>query len=141
MKTIMAGVLAMTLSTTGKLKADEVGSNEAVELGQPSLSLNVRDISESNGFYQKLGFLKIAGDIDQKWLILRHEGNQKVIGLFQDQFPGTFTQTFNPLDVRKVQKQLKEKGIIFTTEAQPGGGPAHATLKDPDGNTILLDQH
>ena len=50
--------------------------------------------------------------------------------------------TFNPTDVRGVQKSMKAAGIHFASEAdETSTGPAHATLTDPDGNNILLDQH
>ena len=45
-------------------------------------------------------------------------------------------------DVREIQKHLKSKGITLETEADESTtGPAHIILKDPDGNTIMLDQH
>jgi hypothetical protein len=49
--------------------------------------------------------------------------------------------TFNPTDVRGIQKALKAQGVTFTLEADESTqGAAHATLIDPDGNAILLDQ-
>ncbi len=50
--------------------------------------------------------------------------------------------TFNPKDVRAVQKDLKKKGFKFDTEAdEKTTGPAFAVLFDPDHNKILFDQH
>ena len=50
--------------------------------------------------------------------------------------------TFNPTDVRSVQRYMKEAGIEFVQEADESTeGPAHATLLDPDGNPVLIDQH
>jgi len=50
--------------------------------------------------------------------------------------------TFNPPDVRGVQRRIKAAGLTFVQEAdESGSGPAHATLLDPDGNPVLLDQH
>ena len=111
-----------------------------MELGQFSISLEVKDIKKSQKFYQKLGFTEIAGNVDQKWLILQNETNSTVIGLFQDEWQG-FKLTFNPKDVRSIQKKLKQQGIKFEVEATGTSGPAHAELKDPDGHVILLDQH
>lgn len=49
--------------------------------------------------------------------------------------------TFNPSDVRGIQRSLKGKGITFVSEADESAmGPGHATLVDPDGNAILIDQ-
>ena len=46
------------------------------------------------------------------------------------------------MDVREIQKQLKEQGVALTTEADESTtGPASCILMDPDGITILLDQH
>lgn len=109
-----------------------------MNLGHFSISLAVKDLKASRAFYEKLGFEAFGGDEAQNWLILRN-GEAK-IGLFQ----GMFSQnviTFNPDDVRGIQKSLKAQGITPTLEADESTtGPAHITLLDPDGNAILLDQ-
>lgn len=52
-----------------------------------------------------------------------------------------FVSTFNPPDVRSIQKELKQQGVAFVLEADEAtDGAAHATLLDPDGNAILFDQ-
>jgi hypothetical protein len=64
------------------------------------------------------------------------------------------TLTFNPgwdrdakplpkfEDVRDLQKQIKEKGLIPAVAADESStGPAYFMLIDPDGNPILVDQH
>jgi hypothetical protein len=76
-----------------------------------------------------------------------------VIGLFQGMFDKNIL-TFNPgwsqeaqplgkfTDVRELQRQLKGNGLSLITEAdESSSGPASLTVADPDGNTILLDQH
>jgi catechol 2,3-dioxygenase-like lactoylglutathione lyase family enzyme len=109
-----------------------------MELGTFSVSLAVKDIAASRAFYEALGFEVFAGEQEQRWLILRN--GDANIGLFQGMFEGNIL-TFNPSDVRAVQATLKERGIALTLEAQGDSGPGHATLVDPDGNAILLDQH
>ena len=109
-----------------------------MELGTFSLSLAVKDIASSRAFYEALGFAVFDGDEAQQWLILRN-GDAK-IGLFQGMFEGNVI-TFNPPNVRAVQATLKGRGIALTLEAAGDSGPGHATLLDPDGNAILLDQH
>lgn len=110
-----------------------------MDLGHFSVSLAVKDIKVSRAFYEKFGFTVIAGVEEQNWLILQN-GEAK-IGLFQGMFDHNIL-TFNPLDVRAVQRSLKAQGITLTLEADDSTtGPAHATLIDPDGNQILLDQH
>lgn len=122
-----------------------------MKLGAFSISLAVKDIQKSKEFYENLGFSKLGGNVDQKWLILKN-GNA-IIGLFEGMFENNII-TFNPGwdenaqnletfdDVRAIQAHLKNCGIQLTSEADPNStGPAHLTLTDPDGNGILIDQH
>src|SRR5262245_8724823 len=122
-----------------------------MQLGVFSLSLAVKDIHASKAFYEKLGFTPFGGNIDQTWLILQN--GDCVIGLFQGMFEKNIL-TFNPgwdgnaqpvpgfTDVRELQKQLKAKGVTFTTEAdETTKGPASFVVVDPDSNPVLFDQH
>ena len=122
-----------------------------MELGAFSVSLKVKDIKKSVEFYEKLGFTYKGGNIDQNWIVLKN-GNT-VIGLFQG-FIEENTLTFNPgwdqsasevnpfTDVREIQKKLKEKGVKIDREAnETTKGPEYIVLTDPDGNSILIDQH
>jgi catechol 2,3-dioxygenase-like lactoylglutathione lyase family enzyme len=122
-----------------------------MELGAFSVSLAVKDLEASKLFYEKLGFKVFAGDPLQNWLIMKN--GQHAIGLFQGMFDKNIL-TFNPgwnsdaqaleefTDVRELQRQLKEKNVTFLTEADENStGPASIMIVDPDGNTILLDQH
>lgn len=121
-----------------------------MQLGTFSVSLAVKDLPASRAFYEALGFSSIGGN-GTNWLILKNEGC--VIGLFQGMFERNIL-TFNPgwdgngretasfTDVRELQRQLKAKGVAFVTEAPEGTtGPASFVIADPDGNTILVDQH
>jgi catechol 2,3-dioxygenase-like lactoylglutathione lyase family enzyme len=122
-----------------------------MELGAFSVSLAVKDLRASRGFYEKLGFTTMGGDAAQGWLILKN--GSTVIGLFQGMFEGNIL-TFNPgwdqganavpafTDVREIQASLDAAGVEITTRAEPDGtGPAHIILSDPDGNVVMLDQH
>lgn len=122
-----------------------------MKLGAFSISLSVKDIHKSKAFYEKLGFQVFAGDIERNYLIMKN--GDSLIGLFQGMFDNNIL-TFNPGwdssanaleafdDVRKIQQNLKEKGVALTTEADPSTtGPASFTVLDPDGNAILIDQH
>ncbi|WP_226673647.1 VOC family protein [Rossellomorea aquimaris] len=122
-----------------------------MKLGAFSVSLSVKDITVSKSFYEKLGFEVMGGDLSQNWLIMKNESC--IIGLFQGMFENNIL-TYNPgwnqnaeeldsfTDVRELQKQLKEKGIAMLSEADESSeGPASFTIEDPDGNTILVDQH
>ena len=121
-------------------------------LGAFSISLSVKDLSASKQFYENLGFKAMGGDMKSNYLIMKN-GNA-LIGLFQGMFKGNII-TFNPgwdenakntatfVDVREIQKELKSKGIKLDTEtdAKTPKGPASLMLTDPDGNSILVDQH
>lgn len=110
-----------------------------MDLGAFSISLAVKDIKASRAFYEKIGFEVFDGKEEENWLMLR-SGSTK-IGLFQGMFDHN-TLTFNPTDVRAVQKQLKANGLALMQEAdETTTGPAHAFLLDPDGNPLLFDQH
>ncbi|WP_334056480.1 VOC family protein [Polaribacter sp. P097] len=120
-------------------------------LGAFSNSLAVKDIQKSKEFYEKLGFSVFAGELEKKYLIMKN-GNA-LIGLFEGMFENNI-MTFNPGwdenaselkefdDVRKIQKHLKANDIKFEQEAdENNSGPASLVILDPDGNTILIDQH
>jgi len=122
-----------------------------MQLGAFSISLAVKNIQASKEFYEKLGFFEFMGDITQNWLILKN--GDTVIGLFQGMFEKNI-MTFNPgwdnnaqtlgsfADVRELQRQLKAHGAALLSEAdEHTDGPASFMLEDPDGNTILFDQH
>lgn len=109
-----------------------------MELGNFSLSLNVKDIKASRAFYEKLGFEVFDGNEEHNWLMLRC-GETK-LGLFQGMFEQNLL-TFNPQDVRAIQKKFKAEGVELITEAEGDEGAASITLIDPDGNPILFDQH
>jgi predicted enzyme related to lactoylglutathione lyase len=122
-----------------------------MELGNFSVSLAVKDIQASKDFYEQLGFTAFAGDQSQNWLIMKNGDNN--IGLFQGMFDKNIL-TFNPgwtsdaqplkefTDVRELQRQLKDRGVAMITEADESTtGPASFMIADPDGNTILVDQH
>lgn len=118
-----------------------------MDLGTFSVSLAVKDMEATRSFYEKLGFELVPAegeggpwdDYEKNWVILNH--GTAYIGLFHGMFEENLL-TFNPLDVRAVQKSLKEQGVELTMEADEATtGPAAAMLKDPEGNQILLDQH
>jgi predicted enzyme related to lactoylglutathione lyase len=122
-----------------------------MQLGNFSISLAVKDIEASKVFYEKLGFKVFGGDQSQNWLIMKNGDTN--IGLFQGMFENNIL-TFNPgwdsgaqaisdfTDVRELQRQLKANGVQMLSEADENtAGPASFMIADPDGNTILVDQH
>lgn len=119
-----------------------------MDLGQFSLSLPVKNMEASLDFYQKLGFTIIEGGHmneafpdgeNSSWRILKT--GEAVIGLFYGMFDKSI-MTFNPKDVRSIQKELKMKGVNLIKEADESTeGPEHIIMTDPDGNQIMMDQH
>lgn len=120
-------------------------------LGAFSVSLNVKDLKVSKAFYEILGFQVMAGEMERNYLIMKN--GDTLIGLFQGMFEGNIL-TFNPGwdtnasaldefdDVRDIQQQLQANGIALQKEADTTTqGPASIVLTDPDGNSILIDQH
>ncbi len=122
-----------------------------MKLGAFSISLSVKDINVSKEFYENLGFKVFAGEIAKNYLIMKNESS--LIGLFQGMFENNIL-TFNPGwdtdanklknfdDVREIQRKLKEKGAKLESEADENtSGPGSFMIIDPDGNSILIDQH
>jgi catechol 2,3-dioxygenase-like lactoylglutathione lyase family enzyme len=127
-------------------------ATKAMDLGNFSVSLNVKDIKASMAFYEKLDFKVVAGKLEQKWVVLQN-GDAR-IGLFQGMFDKNI-MTFNPgwnknketlkdfQDVREIQRTLKGRGIttIAPEADEKTEGPAYFKVVDPDGNALLFDQH
>jgi hypothetical protein len=77
-----------------------------------------------------------------------------VIGLFHGMFEGNIL-TFNPgwdhagqdidpfTDIRSIAESLKNAGHDVSSDStgDASDGPASFVVIDPDGNTILFDQH
>lgn len=122
-----------------------------MKIGAFSISLSVKNIHKSKSFYETLGFKVFAADIERNYLIMKN-GNA-LVGLFQGMFENNIL-TFNPgwdesanklddfVDVRDIQKHLKANNIQLEREVDgSSSGPASIVFLDPDGNTILIDQH
>jgi len=152
----LTGFLFCLMGGCSATKTPHVTRNEervdsAMQLGNFSVSLAVKDIAASRAFYEKLGFTMVGGDQSKNWVVLKN-GETKV-GLFQGMFPKNML-TFNPgwdskaatlpefTDVRDIQKTLKSRGLTPEPAADESTtGPAYFMLVDPDGNPILVDQH
>lgn len=122
-----------------------------MDLGHFSVSLTVKDIHASKAFYEKLGFQQAGGELAQNWVVM--QSGQAKIGLFQGMFDRNIL-TFNPgwgpdkqalsefTDVRELQRTFIARGLQPALAADESTeGPAHFVLTDPDGNTLLFDQH
>jgi predicted enzyme related to lactoylglutathione lyase len=135
----------------GTAQSAQPAENKPLELGNFSVSLTVKDIHAALAFYEKLDFKQVGGHIEQNWVVLQN-GTAR-IGLFQGMFDKNIL-TFNPgwtkdketmadfQDVRELQRIFKARGLSMSPEADPTTtGPAYFEITDPDGNTLLFDQH
>jgi predicted lactoylglutathione lyase len=135
--------------------SDETPNNATkkanMQLGNFSISLNVKDIIASKEFYEKLGFKVTGGNLKHKYVIMQNDSS--TVGLYQGMFEKN-SLTYNPgwdrdcktlaefQDVREIQQELKKSGFTPVVAADESTeGPAFFTLVDPDGNPILIDQH
>lgn len=122
-----------------------------MELGCFSISLAVADLVKSKEFYEKIGFKVYAGEESNNFLIMKNGDTN--IGLFQGMFDKNIL-TFNPgwdqnaqaiesyTDVRELKKEFTSQEIeIVQDSIDNDKGPASFSIVDPDGNTILIDQH
>lgn len=141
----------MALAASLVTAATQATENKPMDLGNFSVSLAVKDIKASKAFYEKLGFVEVGGKLEQNWVVLQ-SGNAR-IGLFQGMFDKNM-MTFNPgwtkdkevltefIDVRELQRTFKARGIAPSPAADESTtGPAFFMIKDPDGNSLLFDQH
>jgi catechol 2,3-dioxygenase-like lactoylglutathione lyase family enzyme len=135
-------LIIIVLSTIAGLTTISGKTDHPATVETFSISLNVKDIAASKTFYEKLGFTPVAnaGGLAQKWMLM--ENGAAKIGLFQGFFPEN-TITLNPDDARSIYKKITRKGIETTYSAgiDKEEGPASFALTDPDGNSILVDQH
>lgn len=104
-----------------------------MELGRLFLGLKVHDLRQSVGFYAKLGFRPISGDLNDGWAIV--DNGDVRLGLFTGD--GGILINFLDGRVMKIVDDLKEKGIeIGEDEVIVSDDSIAFTIKDPDGNLI-----
>jgi catechol 2,3-dioxygenase-like lactoylglutathione lyase family enzyme len=148
---LLAAMASICVIGAGTARSIHATEERPLELGNFSVSLAVKDIHASLAFYQKLDFKQVGGKLEQNWVVLQN-GTAR-IGLFQGMFEKNIL-TFNPgwnkdketlanfQDVRELQRVLKARGLTMAPEADvTTTGPAYFEVTDPDGNTLLVDQH
>jgi predicted enzyme related to lactoylglutathione lyase len=148
---LLGGMILTCIVCASTARFTHAAEEKSLELGNFSVSLAVKDIKASMAFYQKLDFKQVGGNLEQNWVVLQN-GSAR-IGLFQGMFEKNIL-TFNPgwtknrevltdfQDVRDLQRALKARGLTIAPEADvTTRGPAYFELTDPDGNTLLIDQH
>jgi catechol 2,3-dioxygenase-like lactoylglutathione lyase family enzyme len=122
-----------------------------MKLGCFSVSLSVKDLSRSRIFYEALGFEAFSDTSEHGYLIMKNGDTN--IGIFQGMFEGNML-TFNPgwdqnaqpldefADIRDIYAEAVSNGVEPMSSVETGpSGPGSFMVTDPDGNTILFDQH
>jgi catechol 2,3-dioxygenase-like lactoylglutathione lyase family enzyme len=148
---LFCGWVIYPVASVPSNESSNITEESDIQLGNFSISLNVKDLKASKEFYEKLGFKVFAGNLKSKYVILQNDTS--TIGLFNGMLEKN-SLTFNPgwdrdtktlaefQDVRDIQKELKKRGLEPVLAADEStSGPAFMTLVDPDGNPILIDQH
>ncbi len=148
---LVGAMVLICVADASTTRSTQAADEKSLELGNFSVSLAVKDIKASMAFYQKLDFKQVGGNLEQNWVVLQN-GTAR-IGLFQGMFEKNIL-TFNPgwtknketltdfQDVRELQRALKARGLTIAPEADvTTKGPAYFEVADPDGNTLLIDQH
>ena len=104
-----------------------------MELGRFFLGLKVHDVRRSVGFYARLGFRPVSGDLNDGWAIV--DNGEIRLGLYRGD--GGILINFLDGRVKKIVDDLKEKGIeIGEDEVVVSDDSIGFTIKDPDGNLI-----
>ncbi len=148
---LVGAMVLICVADATATRSIQAAEEKRLELGNFSVSLAVKNIKASMAFYQKLDFKQVGGNLEQNWVVLQ-SGTAR-IGLFQGMFEKNIL-TFNPgwnkdkktltdfQDVRELQRVLMARGLTIAPEADvTTKGPAYFEVTDPDGNTLLIDQH
>ncbi|MGJ3237944.1 MAG: VOC family protein [Anaerolineae bacterium] len=107
-----------------------------MEIGAFSLNLTVNDLSTSQTFYEKLGFIIVDGNPDDGWIMLSN--GKSYLGLFQGMFESNII-SFHPPQSADLRQELLAKGLITDNTDNEELPSDHIMLTDPDGNVLMID--
>ena len=75
-----AGVLAVVaIVGPATTPLTETQEKKALELGNFSVSLTVKDIKAAKAFYERLDFKEVGGKLEENWIVLQN-GNARIPG-------------------------------------------------------------
>jgi catechol 2,3-dioxygenase-like lactoylglutathione lyase family enzyme len=110
---------------------------DEVKLGRFEFCLNVKNIRESLAFYAKLGFVRVGGNVEENWAVVKH--GDCTLGLFQGHIRQNLLN-FRGGDVYAIARRLKSRNLTLEKDAYTEeDGSAAAELLDPDGNCIYFN--
>ncbi len=108
-----------------------------MDLGEHFPCLNVRDLTQSIEFYQKLDFTIIEDHRSENWAVVQH--NNMALCLFQGHIDKNLIN-FRGGNIEAIHKEATSRGLKFTKPAclEPDGSWS-AEIRDPDGNVIYFN--
>lgn len=105
--------------------------------GEISLCLNVADIHRSLSYYEKLGFKRCGGKLDEGWAILKYRRFE--LGLFQGHIDSNLLN-FRGGDPLILERELRTRGLEPDSAAYIEPDTSQTLyLTDPDGNRIYYN--
>jgi len=108
-----------------------------MKLGSPEISLAVSDIGASLAFYESLGFKRIEGAEEEKWVVVAQPNVR--IGLYEGLVDAN-SLTFFGGDVEAIAAKLHESGFELKQGPETEeDGTIGAKAVDPDGNLIYFN--
>jgi len=109
-----------------------------MEFGWFEVSLDVKDIDRTRGFYEKLGFEVLGVAAEGRVVTLRKADCR--ISLYQGVLEPAETQLiFWQGDVEAIARDLTAKGLRFEKQPSTSDGEGiGALLRDPDGRPIYF---
>ena len=110
------------------------------------VGIPVKDQDKALTFYtEKLGFQVLTDQPlgEQRWIELKIPSAETCVVLFtpdghEDRVGTFFNGSFECDDVHKTFKELLAKGVAFEGEPKKEPWGTFVTLKDPDGNRLLI---
>lgn len=108
-------------------------------LGRLDLCFKVEDVGRSFRFYERLGFRKVEGNLEEGWCVISHRGFR--VGLYKGYIDQPLLN-FRGADVNAVNEFAQNCGLEIRTPYRPAeGGGGSMTLSDPDGRMVFFDTH
>lgn len=108
-----------------------------MKLGNPEVSLAVSDIKASLAFYESLGFKRVEGTEEEKWIVLALPNLR--IGLYEGHVKSN-SLTFFGGDVEAIAGKLHQAGFEMKSGPETEkDGSLGAKVVDPDGNLLYFN--
>ncbi|MEM7600861.1 MAG: VOC family protein [Verrucomicrobiota bacterium] len=108
-----------------------------MKLGNPEISFAVSDVRASLAFYEALGFKRVEGAEEEKWVVVAQPNLR--IGLYEGLVDAN-SLTFFGGDVEAIAARLHESGFELKQGPETEvDGTIGAKAVDPDGNLVYFN--